>query len=1019
MSRFVRFIVENEHFTILLTLIILLYGALSILRINLVQDPEVDFPLVHVDLSLPEATPSEIETNVVFPIENELRTVLGLEDVISTIEHGKARIRLEYQLGIDAPQKSREVESRINNIRGKLPQRLDYRVRAFTASDAISAFVIAVQTPDADPATQLDLAFDFANVLGEVDHLKNIRLIQSEQDIVVALDVPALRRLGVSLEHVARQIRAANAYSPNRQMLLEDTLVRFGGPARRLETIGDFADIAIHTAGGAVIRLADIGYVAKAARGSAILSRFNRADATFIEVGVDPTEVNILATRDAIAQAARIFEASSAQPVTLRFVFDQSEGVRSLVFGLLQNFVQGFVILLIVLVLAVGYRSAFIITSILPLSFLAAITIFSFTGYGVQQVALAGFIIALGLMVDNGIVVTENAYLLQRYEGHTRRAAALAGTSRAIGPLFASTLTTVLAFAPLFILTSDAAIYLRSLSVTIWLSLLMSLFFAATLATVLLARIGTIGPILGLPTPPSFLNGLIPFRDHAFRQFLRLAVRWRAVTLLLFLAFFAASLHAFRQLELQVFPITGDPYFTVNVNVPANMSDGERMQLVTGMEDALGQIDGIVSTAVVVGRPFPYVNVSMTELGDIVFLVHTDVGDEARIIRLMADAASALKPLEAYAEINMFPFQRRDGSFPSPFAVVLSGSDSKRLRDYARRIDARVRLTEGVGAVRNPMKSGQLAVRLQYLPEQASALGLARSDVETVMRTLTSGREIDRFRDRRGREFPVLLRFSLDEERPLSTIDDITIPLTKDGGTPLRAVVAPTLEESEGHIRHHQFTPTVEIDVWLEEGYGAAEVAENVVRSLGASKPPPGIAMRIGGALQQGAEDFRELGFNVAMLAALIFSIFVLQFRSFAQPVIIFSALPLCLIGAVIGLNMADLPLTFFAAIGLTSLMGIVVNDSILLVDEGNRIRAASPHQAASEVAVEAGIKRFMPVLLTSVTTIAGLTPMALSDTVFKTVAVTIIGGLASSTLLVLILVPVLFSYLTPAKAGR
>ena len=221
---------------------------------------------------------------------------------------------------------------------------------------------------------------------------------------------------------------------------------------------------------------------------------------------------------------------------------------------------------------------------------------------------------------------------------------------------------------------------------------------------------------------------------------------------------------------------------------------------------------------------------------------------------------------------------------------------------------------------------------------------------------------------------------------------------------------------SENSIVHVQFEPTVELDFWVREGFTAPQVADNVIAALKDLPPPAGVKAQIGGALEKQAENFQGLGKNAILTVMMIFAIFVLQFRSFVQPFIVLSAVPLCVIGALFGLVFSGQSMTFVAAIGITSLMGIVVNDSILLVEEGNHLLEENPEMSASEAAAEAARKRFMPVLLTSITTIAGLLPMALGDSLFKTMAITICGGLFSSTLLTLFMVPALYSYLSPRR---
>ena len=1016
MLKLVRSIVEHAHFTILLALLVLAYGVISIYRVSLSQDPEIDFPELAIHLLLPGSSPGEMQRNVVFPIETELRSAKDLTDIRTTIRQGSALIAVKFKHGADTVQKANEVESAVNSIRRKLPEQLEFNVVKATVSDQVVAFVLAVAAPAASSAERNDVAFDLVNAVLKVPHVKNVRMVRADEDVVVKLDLTRMNWLDISVDQVVAAIQSDNAFAASGNLTLDGSEVRFSGPESRYETPADLTRTMVFSAAGNPVSLRDIAEIEVRPRGDAVSGQLDSQPVTFVEVGADFAEANILTLRDQLVEAVQTFEQTLPKGFSVEMVFDQSEGVRGLVFGLVQNLAQGLVILFAVLLFAVGFRSTLIISSVVPLAFLIALAILSFSDFGIQQVSLAGFVIALGLIVDNGIVVTENAYILEKYHGRDRASAAIEGTAPAISPLLSSTLTTMLAFAPLFLLSSDAAVYLRSLSASIWLCLLSSLFMAVTMVTLLLAKVGTIGPFLGIPNPPSYLNGLIGFREGPYRWLLTVAVRWRALTVLLFLGLLVFALSLGAGLRTTVFPATGDPYLTVNLTLPSPLSESSRIDLTRKVEEAVHQFDAVEQVSTLIGRNFPWVSTSMNNVGDIVLLVRTRTGDETELTRLAEAITGALHPFRAYADVGVFLFQRRDLAHQSPFSLVISGSDVREVSAYARAVDDVLRDVEGVGLVRNPMKSNHMTLRLDFLHERAALLGVSKSDTDLLVGMLTYGYEVDRFRDGRGREYPIVLKVDVDEAHPLQALRAASVVSASGHGTPISEVVQMHLAASESRITHHQFEPHVTIDLWTGDGYADEDAARNVLDAIAGISRPDGVSARIGGALRKKQEDFQGLAEQGLMIGALMFAVLVLQFRSFAQPLIVITAVPLCVIGAIIGLVVTEQPMTFFAAVGITSLMGIVINDSILLVDEGNRI--LREETSAAVAAVEAGCKRFMPVLLTSVTTVCGLLPMAFGSSMFKTMAITICGGLVSSTFLILVLVPVLYSYLSPGRAA-
>jgi len=1015
MNRFIRFVVENHHFSILLVLIIFFYGLVSVYETQLTQDPAIDTPKVHLQFFLDGSSPSEIQRNVIFPVETELRTLADLNDIRTVIYHNYVETWLTFRYGVDIESKSREVESAINKIKRRLPSNLDFTAKVFKISDFISSFVFSLSSDIATPREQYETALDLVSDLEKLDDVKAISVVHADEDISVELDIVAMRRLGISVEQVRDAMRSDNAFAAGGRLHINDRYFRFSGSESSYKNLQSMLQTRVYSASGQPIELSEFAKISKTARSDEGITRHNGKPVFFVKVGANEN-INILDVKQRVKATVQTFQSNLSKDIKLEWIFDQSLGVETLVFDLLDNFAQGVGILFLVLLFSVGFRSGIIISSILPLSFLTAMFLMGFTGYGIQQMSIAGFIIALGLLVDNGIVVTENAYILQKYKGFNKTDAAIRGSADAFSPLLSSTLTTVLAFMPIFMLTSDIGLFLRSMSVTIWLSLIASLFIAVTIITLLLSRIGTLGGLWFIPNPPSFLILLIPFRDTVYKTLVRWAVKLRIITIILFIGLLVGSLYLATKLTVEVFPPNGEPFFTVNITLPKGMDKDSRQQVIEELETILADYDEIAAVSTFSNVALPRTNVVMDFRGDVVALVRTQSGNADYMRALVAKLKHAVEPLKVYGSITFALFQYKDLTYTSPFTLQLSGNNTDDLKIYAKQIHDQLRDTKGVDTLYNPMKGSQTLLRLEFQAERAAMLGVAKSDVDTLVNMMTYGYEIDRFRDARGKEFPILLKFPPDEAAPLEILQNIHVASHKGGNVPLAEVVKPVFLESESHIAHIQFEPTVEIDVWNKGEYTAEQVAENIMQTIAQTDKPKGIKAHIGGALEKKQQDFQGLGKNALFTASLIFAIFVLQFRSFSQPFIIFSAVPLCIIGALTGLVVMEQSMTFVAAVGITSLMGIVVNDSILLVEEGNVLLKENPSMTVKEASIEAARKRFMPVLLTSVTTIAGLLPMALGDSLFKTMAIAICGGLVSSTFLILFLVPALFSYLSPTR---
>ena len=1017
-TRLTRFIVENTHFTALLAVIILTYGFTSLSRINISQDPNIDIPEIHIRLFLNGATPDRLERNVIFPIEAELRSIHGITLVRSYAEHDSAAIFVRFQHHFATEDKLRELETAINQIKRKLPDDLDYTLVNFTTSELLVAFLLTFNAPSVNPEQEEAQARDLVTALHQVDHLRNIRLIQAEQEVVVEFDTAKLNRYGISVENAQQEIVAQNSAAVSGNLALGNDYLRFTGPDSAYRTIAAIETTVLYGAGGKALALSEVARVYRRDQGdNTISARHDGRDTLLIAIGVDIERANILAVKQDLLQAIVDFKRDFEQPPEITLVFDQAREVNSLLWLLVTNFFQGLAILFVVLLFAVDWRSTLIITSLVPFAFLTALIFLSFTSFGIQQVSLAGFIIALGLMVDNAIVVTEGTFILQRYKGYTRRQATIEGTAEALGPLIASTLTTVLAFAPVFLIASNTTLYLRSLSVSIALSLVASLLVAVTFTVLLLARLGTIGRMPLLPPVPSYLNALIPFRDRVYLPLLRVVIRWRLMTLILFVLLLGGALVSARNIPLEVFPLTGIPYFTVNVDLPKNQTEPAKRRLIEQIEQTLRLYPEVEAITSVSGALFPYLNVAMDFQGDIVFLVKTRQGDEGHLVPLKAALEQRLKPLAKEAAINVALFKFEDAVYRAPLTLQISGPDSRRLRAYAHKLHEPFKTVPGVRILENPARSSQLGFRLQFRYEDAARYSISKRQVDPYIVMLTYGLEIDRFYETSGEEYPLLIKLSSDPRAVRDSLRRIIITGADGDQVPLSEVLELSLYESEGHIQHLDFRPVMELNFWLQPGYSAETVAAALLDAAERAGIDPGIRVEVGGALARKTQDFTGFGNSVLLVAAVIFAVFVLQFRSIMQPMIVFSVIPFCLIGIIAGLLITGFPITFFAVVGAASLMGIVVNDSILLVDQANRLGQSDPGLSIKERAVLAAGKRFMPILLTSVTTNAALLPMAIVDSPFRIMAISIIGGLTSSTVLLLVLVPILYSYLSPANS--
>ena len=1040
MRALIAFIVNNALLSVIAAVAVIAIGASSIPSLKITNLPTVEVPSLVLSLTLPGASPAEIESRVIFEIEDELQGLGDIDEFETDIFKSYAVVRIKFFYGVDINEKYLEVSSKLNKLQDELPDDLESSIEKQSPTDMLIPFVFAVVADDLDHAQRLVWANRFKSELRENEFLQKIEVVKSDREVTAWLDMDRMRQYGISVGQITEAIGSENRFLPVGTMDFGTQAVTIIPPGSSYEDLDDVMATPLLTASGKSVSLADIATVEETYKPDPMLHRINGHAATLITAKTRE-DANVLVVRQQLDEIADKFRARLPEGAELHFAFNVEDGVRRNITGLLWNVVQGIGILCVVLLFSVGYRSTFAIGIMLPLSLTVSLVWLSMTDFGLQQMSIAGFIIALGLIVDNGIVVTENAYKLSHYQNFSNRNAAIEGTGSVISPLLSSTLTTALAFLPVYLLTSDTGLIMRSLAVTIWMCLAASLFVAVSATTLSVARFGTVNrlrlfPRLAdsnrlfrllnrlrrVPSPPSFLNGMIPFRDRVFTRVLQLAIkRWWAL-LAVVIGLFVIAGWCTTQVQQIVFPPSDEPYFSINIEAEENSSETFMRGLTDQVEQLLGEYPEIIRVSTVQGGNFPRVQVGLLQVvqrrTDAAIFVEVNFRDSVRLALLIDELNLRLHRLSAYAVVNASPILIGSDTDVDT-TVTLGGATISELRELGRQIDQRLWEIPGVLSVVNPAKTDYHSISVQRDPLKAQALKVPKAAIDPVLMLISHGLKIDEFRDQAGEEYDIVLRARAGQNSPLEVFDRLTVTTQQGRSLPLSQVANYEFVESQYDIGHEGFRPKLDIDLYALPGSDVKAFRQRVGEVVAELKLPHQVNVSFESEQDRTEEAFGGIGKYTLWVAVAIFSIFVLQFNSLVQPLIVFAAVPLCSIGAFVTLYLTGQPLSFAAFLGLTSLMGIVVNNSILLVDRANVVGRENPLASTMEVAIEAARNRFMPIVLTSATTIMGLAPLAFGESViFKALALVVMGGLFASTFLTLLCVPTLYSHFSPARGS-
>lgn len=1011
----VRSLIEKPHFLAAIAFILIVYGISILPTIKITQEPEVKLQTITLSFILPGSTPTQLEREVVFPLEGEFRNLEGLTELRTITRHNNGIMVLKYFADVDLSDARAEVDAIVERRAHDLPSNVEIFTKKATASDNLTAFLIGIK-PDnmtADLEDAHRLAVQLKNDLSQVSGLKNVRLVEAEQEIEVAIDPLKLKLLSISTQSIIDAVRSYNRGAPTGLQNSSIATLRIKGAEFKVDSPEDLLEIPVIASDGLTHSLGDIAQVRRRYANNAVIStRYNGEPVYFVEAGIDPNQANVIQ----IAKHVRdIVERTSQQNTGLSsfFVYDQSEDVAKSLSSLGINMIQGLVILCVVLIFLLEIRAAVIISALLPIASFVAITLLILLDYGIQRVSIAGFIIALGLMVDNAIVVTENARTLEIEHGLSRKEAAIEGAAQAAGPLTSSMLTTMVAFSPVFLFETGATLFLRSLTVTVWLSLLASLAVAITFTALLISRFGTFQPIPKLPRIRGGISRITPFVEQTYPQILRFCYRKRGWVLGLFALVLLASIGSLRAVKVDVFPPSDVPYLTINIDFPLDFNERERLVLLNEVEQVLSADPSITEFNVVSGIQHPWLHIAMDVRADATFFVQLDTAETSEVYVIKERITQAVESLQAVAALEIALFKFKDQQYSAPFSVVIEGRSGKDLERAAAQVASVISTVKGIRNFDNPAASQRNAISIGLDERAARLYEVPKSHIDQIQLMMTYGAEIDRLRAPNGEEFPILATF--DAELGLThLLAHINAPSVSGNPVPLKSVTRLELAPDLVDILHKDFVPTVEIGVWPENSVAVSEAVTNIEAALEDISLDPNVQLRIGGLLEKDAENYEGFGTYALLIAVVIFTIFMLQFQSFKQPIVVFAAIPFCMVGVIFSLIVTDTTLTFLGILGITSLMGIVVNDSILLVDEANSRLQRPSTTDILETVIDAAKHRFSPILVTSITTTFGLLPLAFSASQFQVMAITIIGGLTFATLILLLLVPVLYIMLVP-----
>jgi multidrug efflux pump subunit AcrB len=1011
-----EFAVRRWQFTLVLFAGVTLLGIASLLEIPKSEDPNVKFPNFAVVAVLPGATPSDLERQVVQPLEARFKTIDDLKTTKTVIEEGVAVVDLEFVAGTDPNRRRDDVLREANALRPSLPPELIRLDVQEAKASKVNVLQLALVTDTASSRTLDVLSHRLRERLRAVGGVGDVEIDGlPEQEVRVEVDPERAAAMGISPGEVIGALSAGSQSIPSGSVDAgaRQLSVKASGDYRSIDEI---RDAVVRLAGGRAVHVRDLAQATLGDAEPVHLVRLDGHRAVSVSANMKEGE-NIFAVRKALGAAVSEFRGELPAGVSLATAFDQAQNVDHRLRGFTRDFLIAIALVLVTL-LPLGTRASLVVMVSIPLSLALGVALLRFTGFSINQLSIVGFVIALGLLVDDSVVVVENITRWIRL-GATPREAAVKATRQITLSVLGCTATLVFAFLPLLALPGGAGEFIRSMPVavvfTILASLLVSLTVVPFLSSRLLRSYGSHGNL--------FFRGLTWAVDGSYRPVLKRALAHPRLTLAAAGLLVVGSVALVPRIGFSLFPKAGLPQVRVTVETPEGASLAETDRAVRFAEGVLRRDPDVRRVVANVGKGNPRVYYNVTQQnekaswGEVLF--ELDTREQVGIDRVLARLRERLAGYPG-ASLQVLEFEQGP-PVDAPVAVRVLGEDPGELDLASRRVEEVLRSTAGTRYVKNPARDRKSDLRVVVDRDRAALAGVSVPDVDRSVRLAVGGVVAGRYREdgaEDARDVRVTLARAREAELPGAprptpeVLDRVYLPGAA-GAVPLRQVADLRLEPSPARIYRTDRIRSATVTAQVQEGYNTDRVTKVVLSRLSGERWPPGIRIVPAGELESREESFGGLGSAIIIAAMGVLAVLVLEFRTFRSTLIVASVIPLGVVGGLVALWLSGNTLSFTATIGFVALLGIEVKNSILLVDFTNQLRQEGV--PLDEAVRKAGETRFVPILLTTLTAMGGLVPLALErSALYSPLALVLLGGLVSSTLLARLVTPVLYRLLPP-----
>ncbi|HOD39705.1 MAG TPA: efflux RND transporter permease subunit [Candidatus Wallbacteria bacterium] len=998
--------IKRPVFITMVTAVMVLFGAISYGKIGVNLFPDIEMPMATVVTVLRGASPETVEMKVTDKIEEAVNTINGVKKVTSYSLENVSQVVIEFDLDKKIDIVAQDVRDKVSGIRSTLPLDIEEPIieKIDVGAAAIMSVVYSAKTPIGETTRY---AKDVIKErLQKVPGVGSVKIIGGlERQIRVWVSTEKMLQHGVTIEDVKRALTTENVEIPGGKLETgnRDIVVKVKG---EIENFEEFKDLYIGYKNGYAVTLGDVARIEDGLEDRVNYATLNGVEAVSLQIKKQ-SGTNIVKVADAVKAEIEKIRKSLEPGSELKVVADSSKFVK-LSFNevLFHLFFGGGLAIIIVFVFLRNIRTTLISAVALPTSVVTTFALMKYLDFTFNNLTMLALSLSIGMLIDDAIVVLENIYRHQEEEGKDPMEAAVVGTAEIGLAVLATTFAIVVVFVPVAIMEGLIGKFFYEFGMTVTFAVLVSLFVSFTMTPMLCSRYMKLVKTHGAMY--NFVEAILKSIENVYISLLKLSLKFRMTVIIISVVMLAASLYSTKYLKSEFLPKQDKDQFNVVVETPTGSSIEYTASAVATIENILKSDKRIVSFFSTIGAD----SQEKSNTGSIyVELIPKSQRMDADQFEIMAECREKFKDIkgmmisvEEAADISMGSGRQAVMQFG------LAGPDLKQLEAYSKQMAEEMKKDGGFVDIDTDYKAGKPEARVYINRNAATRLYVPIASLASAIRTMVGGEKVSKFKDG-GNQYDINLRLELDERKDLSNIENYFVRSQSGAMVDLKNLV--TINEESGPSMIARTNRQRQISFYSNlKGISSGEGLEKVKGFMKKMNVKPGYSMVLIGKLEKMQESFQSIFFAMGLGIVLMYMIIASQFESFIHPFTIMISLPLSMIGAIGGLLLFGKELSIISLIGMIMLMGLVAKNAILLVDYTATLRARG--FTLYDAIIKAGPTRLRPILMTTAAMVFGMLPIAFAkgsgSEMQSPMAICVIGGLITSTILTLVVVPVVYS---------